>query len=423
VERAPGAGCQHPRAHPGKAAVRATLRNNRKDPLARLYEATSNRQLVIASASHSSIYKTHISSPETMQSPPQTLDITFPVDPPKMRTGFTISAERLEEGIAAYAEDQKEILRFWFFLAKDNEWSLKDLSVRCGVSSTAMSRVLNGKYQAEVTSFIDTLIKAKASYSESAPNPDFIATSLAKRMFSAFDKTRALGNVTIMWGAKGIGKTTIEEEYARLNNHGKTAYVRCPGHGVTVFQFAKLVARSLRVSTSTKTVTFLDLRDKIILALSRGGRLLIVDELHEIFLTCPHLSIIKICEFIREIVDVSKCGAVLSGTEVLEASFFKGQYAAILSQLVDRGTVQSALPDKPTQKDILLFINNFGLQYPDEVNHPEAFSIVNDVIKLNSLRKLTHRLRDGASYAAKLNQRYTWAHFVAAFDAIRKLSK
>jgi len=335
-------------------------------------------------------------------------------------TGFGISTERLEECLAEYNEEQREPIRHWFYLGKEKGWTLKQMAKATSLSTTTLSRVFRGSYGADISSVLVTLERAKTNFAEAVDNPDFIMTSLAKRLFAAFDKTRALENVTIMWGPKGIGKTEVAMEYARQNNHGRTGYVRCPGTGCTIYQFVQLLAQALKISSGNNMMV---LREKIITAMSRGGRLLLVDELHEIFLVCSPVSIIRICEFLREIKDVSGCGLVLIGTEVLEKEFFRGAYYKVLEQLVDRGTVQIPLPAKPTQKDIIEFLAHFGLDLPDQQRDAEAFKMLNDILRSEGLRKLTHHLRDGASYAGKIGQAYTWNHFVAGFDAIRKLSK
>jgi DNA transposition AAA+ family ATPase len=163
-------------------------------------------------------------------------------------------------------------------------------------------------------------------------------------------------------------------------------------------------------------------RAAIFRVLAAGQRLLIVDELHQAFLTTRTDTAVKCCEFLREISDTAGCGMALVGTELLEESFFRGPHKDALRQLVDRGTVQVSLPAKATQADYRKFLAAYGLEFPTQ-NDPEAATILGDIVKAAGLRKLTLHLRDGAAYAAKLQQPYAWPHFVAAFDAIQSLSR
>lgn len=360
--------------------------------------------------------------------PPDTLPLVLPPESPAPSPspqmlaggrGFGVSVETIDDALAIYTEQEQVTLRFWFFLAKDKGWSLSTLARQCGVSSTVLSRLLNGKYNAEVGSVVRTLERAQANFFQVVENPEFIMTSLAKLMFAAFDKTRALKNVTIMWGPKGIGKSTVEVEYTRLNNHGRTYYVRCPGSGCTVYQFVRHVTNGMHVAR-TKT-SLLESRDAVVEYLGKGSRLLIIDELHEIFLTCSDRTIIQICEWLREIADVADCGLALTGTNEMHHQFFTGRHKDVLSQLVDRGTLQIELPAKPTKQDVLLFLDHYHLPAPAEDG--DAMPIVNDIIASNGLRKLTHHLRDGQAYAAKKAEAYAWHHFVSAHQAIQSLGK
>jgi DNA transposition AAA+ family ATPase len=332
---------------------------------------------------------------------------------------FGIATHNFETAITAYEPAQQEIIRWWFFLAKERGWALAKLADATGVSATTLSRVFRGVYKAEIVNVTASLTKAKDIFAEVSDNPEFIRTALAARMFAAFDKCRALGNVTICWGEMGIGKTTIIEEYRRLNNHGKTQVVRFPA-GATFAYFVAHVGKSLGVAAgqSGQFAT----REKILTIMAAGKRLLIIDELHQAFLTTRSDTAVKCCEFLREIADVSKCGIVLIGTEVLQREIFKGPHKDALRQLVDRGTVQLSLPAKATKGDVVQFLGFYGLKLPGE-RDPEARQILSDILTSSGLRKLTLHLRDGAAFAARKNEPFTWDHFTTAFEAIQSLNK
>ena len=332
---------------------------------------------------------------------------------------YAMSTHRFEAAIAQYTEPQQEIVRWWFFLAQERGWSLAKLAATTGVHASTISRIFRGIYAAGIEKSCEVLIKAKENFAEVSDNPEFIQTALASRMFASFDKCRALGCVTIMWGPMGIGKTTILEEYKRRNNHGKTHTVRFPA-GATFAFFVSHLAKSLGI-TITSNSQFI-LRERILQVMGAGKRLLIIDELHQAFLTTRADTSVRCCEFLREIADVSKCGIVLIGTEVLQREIFSGPHKEALKQLVDRGTVQLALPAKATKQDILHFLAFYGLKFPT-ADESEARDILADIIVSSGLRKLTLHLRDGASYAARKGERYEWTHFTAAFDAIRALAR
>lgn len=320
---------------------------------------------------------------------------------------------------STYSADQVETLRWWYFTAKQHSWNLARLAKNTGLSTTTLYRLFRVDYSADPAPSITKLVKARENFSESADNPEFIETSLSARLFAIFDKTRALKNVSILWGQMGIGKTECIGEYVRQNNHGRTICVRFPAGSSFAF-FVSHLARHLGVA---KTQSAYQQRDRIIQVLSAGQRLLIIDELHQAFLTTRTDTAVKCCEFLREIADCAACGLVLVGTELMAEAIFRGPHKDALRQLVDRGTVQVALPAKATKKDYQKFLRSYGLDFPDPTTQPEATEILADIIKSSGLRKLTLHLRDGAAYANKLDQAYDWKHFVAAFEAILSLGK
>lgn len=317
-----------------------------------------------------------------------------------------------------YDEKTAEVLRFWFFTAYDKQWPITRLAKVTGVSTTTLYRLFRGEYAADASASAEKLIKARETFQDSADSPDFIETSLAKRLFIVCDKTRALKTVSITWGKMGIGKSVCIMEYAR-RNPARTSVVRFPA-GATFAHFIQEVGRALGI---TKPQSGHQLRERITHILGMGQRLLIVDELHQAFLTTRSDTAVRCCEFLREISDVSQCGLVLVGTELLEENIFRGPHKDALRQFVDRGTVQVSLPALATQKDIQQFLQAYGLEFPDAANDPAAHAILTDIIKSAGLRKLTLHLRDGQAHANKKQEIYQWSHFTAAFKAIQSLSK
>jgi DNA transposition AAA+ family ATPase len=324
------------------------------------------------------------------------------------------------EGVMAANYDAKtaDVLRFWFFTARENGWNLTRLAKTTGVSYTTLYRLFRGEYSADAGNAAEKLIRARETFEDSADNPDFIDTSLAKRLFTILDKTRALRNVSIVWGKMGIGKSVCIGEYAR-RNPDRTSVVRFPA-GATFVHFVQEVGRAVGVA---KMQSAPQMRERITHILGMGQRLLIVDELHQAFLTTRTDCAVRCCEYLREVSDVSQCGMVLVGTELLEESIFRGPHKKALSQLVDRGTVSLSLPPLPTQQDIRQFLQAYGLDFPDAAKDPEAHAILTDIIKSAGLRKLTLHLRDGQAHANKRQETYQWPHFSAAFKGIQALTK
>lgn len=356
----------------------------------------------------------------TALTPPAPVDDSHNLRPATTTTNYNISPAEFEKVIAQLPQDQQEILRWCYFLGKDRGWPLTKLAKEVGSSSTTLSRVFRGEYGAELTKLCDSLSKAKASIHDSVDNPDFLMTSLGKEIFTICDRVRSLRTVAILWGAMGIGKTTVLEEYKRLNNHGKTIYYRCEP-GMTLVQFITSLASACGVGSKSKQ-TQLTTRERLYTLLGAGQRLVIVDELHQLFLRRPGQDLTPVlqCEFLRTIYDKAGCGLVLTGTKALEKYMVDQKEA--LAQLLDRGTMAIHLPDKPTAEDARAFVKAFGLPALSD-REPEAAAIVKDILTSAGLRQFTLALRDGAATAAKRSEKYTWGHFCETYEDFQSLGK
>ena len=349
-----------------------------------------------------------------IQTPNRVAEVRGPV-----RSNQQTSPEVFEHAVAELPEPQKETLQWWFYHGRENDLSLTSLGRKAGVSATSLSRAFRGAYAADLANLCETLTAARENLTQMVRNPDFIMTSLAKEMWEIFDTARDLETIELLYGPKGIGKTVVAKEYKRLNNHGKTHYHRC-SPGMTFGQFVTSLAASMGIPSHRHS--HLRLRGKIIAVLAAGKRLLILDELHQLFLRKPRSeaeSALLICEFIREIYDLAGCGVAMIGTRALAVDFEK--HEAALEQLLDRALDPIDLPAKPTRGDADALISHFGLSVAEST--PEAAAIIKDIFVISGLRKLTVHLRAGARHAAKLGQTYRWHHFVAAHDRRASLTK
>lgn len=339
-------------------------------------------------------------------------------------TNYGTSPDQFEKVIGPLPEDQQDVLRWWYFLGKDEGWSLSRLAQACGSSTSTLSRVFRGEYGAELIKLCGELKKARERRDVRVDNPEFTQTSLADILFALADSTRMLRTVLIAMGEMGIGKTISLLEYKRLNNHGKTIYYRCEP-GMTLVQFIQSFAQACGIGYKSK-VTQLKIREKLYNLLGSGQRLVIIDELHELFLRRDKNDITAImqCEFLRTCFDKAEeigggCGLMLVGTKTLEKHMTTAGDA--LAQLLDRGE-KVDLPAKPSADDGRAIAAKFGL--PRLTNSDmEASAIIVDILKASGLRKLTINLRNGATYAKKLKQPYGWHHFVTAHDDRKSLGK
>lgn len=332
--------------------------------------------------------------------------------------GIQIDKDTLESSVlATMPADDADQLRWLYQLATTRNWSISEIAKRTGLNPSTLSRVYRGSYGAGLDNVLQTLRTFRAQWAEidAAGNPDFIKTSACAKVWFAFDKARNFGSIVTIWGRMGSGKTVAAEQYIREHGHGKTYLIRIPA-ACSSSLLVKMVAAALGVSTHQNDF---DMRKAIVKSLSAGQRLLIIDEFHQVFLTTRGDTAIKLAEFLREIYDRSGCGLALIGTEKVKSELFEGQHKQALEQITDRGTIQVALAAKPTRSDVGRFCAHYGLPVPTG----EHGELLDDIIARHGLRKLCLHLRDGAAFAGKKSEAYTWSHFAEAFRLIQALNK
>jgi DNA transposition AAA+ family ATPase len=307
-------------------------------------------------------------------------------------------------------------LNWLYTLAEKDGLSDGALARLTGIHSATIGRVRRGVYGAG----LESMAKRVGQYRENQQAidataiPDFLELSCATKLRRAIERARVLKLAQVVWGPKGIGKTTALKQIA-LEDRTNILYHRIPST-CSFHMHLRHLARSLRCEEKATIET----RAGIIRRLAGGNRILLVDELHELFLTSSAAAAIQFAEFLREIYDQSESALLLVGTQVLHKKLLEGNLAEVLEQLIDRGNLPLKLPGKPTEKDVAMMLAHYGLPVPTA---GPAASILADIIKASGIRRLTTHIRDGAALAVRKNETYEWAHFIAAYDLAMKGSR
>jgi DNA transposition AAA+ family ATPase len=235
----------------------------------------------------------------------------------------------------------------------------------------------------------------------------FIETALTKRIWKICRAALAYQRIAFVYGDSQIGKTTAFIEYARLNNHGETVYVRMPARGA-YGEFIKHLAKSLRIRS---TLSVWQLKERIFEAID-NRMLLIVDQCHECFRTKNSGSTAAALLFIMEIFDRCNCGIVLSGTGDFERGMMDKAHAEELKQIIRRGFPKPLrLPAKPTNANLADFAAYYGLPPADG----QALQLQSEIIALNDLGVWLTTLQSGGRLATRRKQPMTWAHVQDAY--------
>jgi len=229
----------------------------------------------------------------------------------------------------------------------------------------------------------------------------FVETSLFRRIEKFCRETLVMQCIGIIYGEPQTGKTEAFKEYARRNNHGNTVYVLTPASGGAQAML-KAIATACHISERT---SFEQLRERVGKFLD-GSKLLIMDEVHELFLSYQEGSMLKCLGLLRQLQERSKCGLVLCGTNAFRNELEAGEFAQNLKQLRMRGIWELQLEGVMHTSDMAAIAESYKLPAPDK----ESGELLN-WIRGEGISKYTRFLARAGQLAAKRNQRFGWHHF------------
>ena len=305
-------------------------------------------------------------------------------------------------------EDGEEI--FWLYsYAQEYHLREADLAEKIGVDKTTLYRVFRGSYGAASWANVVKSIKDFKTVEleeMKKKNIGIIDTEVKKTVFSACQAALNDGMPAFIYGASQIGKTTALMEFERLNNHGRTVYLRM-GSGWTRPRLVRELA--LKFGNGVKATKCWALEDAIFGSLTRYN-LLIIDEFHLALETSTDASAKAMMEFVREVYDRTGCGLVMSSTKVGLAGLEGGKNQLLFDQLRRRGVVKVVLPDVPPVRDINTIARSFDLPLPAG----EVLAGIKQLVKTRGLGVFIKYLQKSYAVCRKAKTELSW-------DAYRKV--
>lgn len=262
------------------------------------------------------------------------------------------------------------------------------------VSVATVSQYLSGKYQGnceELDRKVDEMLeRQKAKVVEAKYNSEFVPTLAAKRGMEVMQFAHVEGEINVIFGAAGLGKTQMLKEYARKNSSAVLIEVdpSCTPK-VLLRKIAEAVGATARGVNN-------ELLDSIVSKLKGSERLLMVDE--------AELLSTRSLEFIRRIHDLSGVGVVLAGMPRLLVNL-KGknnELAQLYSRVGFACDLGNALPD-----DDLALLAESALG-TDEFNAPLIKACKGNARRLSKLMRGVVRSSEinGVPISAELVERY-----------------
>lgn len=286
---------------------------------------------------------------------------------------FRIAGDVIARATAELPERQRSALRWLAQYAAKQNLTNEEAGARLKqpngkpYSGDSVYQALTGRRDPEqlghMVSAIERLKKIEVER-EAQVETGFIETAISRKIWQACRRALLRRKVMYIFGESQIGKTTALEEYARQHNHGETYLVRMPTTP-TMTTFVRELALRMQIPEGHTSTDHM--RRRIVEAWD-DRMLLIVDEAHEAFgAEAASNRGLAVLNFIRELHDRTRCGVVISATNVFREKLLHGRHARNLRQLWLRGMAPVQLPARPGKRDLERFGAAYGLDpAPDE---------------------------------------------------------
>ncbi len=314
---------------------------------------------------------------------------------------FRIPGDQVNKATADLPDNQRSAIRWLHAYAAEHDLSLDEVGKLIRYEAATISKLFSGKYEAKIDGIIKeieafrTMNEARSAGSKI----DFVETELARKIWDICGLALECQRIGFIFGETQIGKSAALMKYRDDHNHGSTIYVSMPTGGAH-WLFVAALAKALRISPQLRPTELI----RRIKESFDDRMLLIVDEAHQCLFAKNTASGAKAIEFVREIFEESKCGVIISATNLFREEMDTGRFAGILKQSKRRRMATLQLPAVPTTKDLNTFAAAYGLSPATG----EALNLQTEIIREEALgfwltllrlaKKMAHKKHDGMSW-------------------------
>jgi DNA transposition AAA+ family ATPase len=272
-------------------------------------------------------------------------------------------------------------------LRRDKRLSQITVAREAGVSPSALNRWLKGTYEGDnaavehkVRRWLETTHAARSESAALPEAPDYVETPTGGKVVQALGYAQLAGDIAVVYGGAGVGKTTAIRRYAQQAPNVFVATMT-PASASVVTALEE-ICEALSI---TATGGAAKLHRAIVRRLAGTRGLLVIDE-------AQHLSVAALDQ-VRSIHDAVGIGVALVGNEQVYARMAGGNRAAYLDRLYSR-IGKRVRVTAASKADIGALIDAWGIA--DTACRKDITDIAS---RPGALRVLTKVLRLAASYA------------------------
>ncbi|MDH3997594.1 MAG: AAA family ATPase, partial [Desulfuromonadales bacterium] len=223
----------------------------------------------------------------------------------------------------------------------------------------------------------------KADFSLTLPDaPDWLETPSAKRIINVLSYSQLAGDIAVVYGGAGLGKTSTLKAYAEQHPNAWIVTMTAAHCGVAAA--LEEIAETLGLRGFPGRAA--RLQRELVRRFKGTAGLLIIDE-------AQHLNV-NALEAIRSIHDATGIGLALCGNESVYARLTGGSRAATFAQLFSRLGKRLRLT-RPTKADVLMIVQGFGV-----TDSQQTQALLEISRKPGGLRGVVKTLRLASMFAA-----------------------
>lgn len=343
------------------------------------------------------------------------------------RASWRVSGDNLQQNLRHCTPGKKELVIWAFQFCISNSIFLDDFAAQVGYDSKTVDKIITGTYRNPRTQdlydipdplalAIDKFRKRQIA-SIQIGDMEFVLTPSARKIQVLADLCRESHTPGFLFGSSHLGKTWGLEHYSVHNNHGATPMITVPSNS-GLGGLIKAIALKVGVSTKGNTAETIER----IKGAVTSDMLLILDEVHRLIYTYRKEAFFAALEAIRDIYDSTRCGMVLSTTNVFRDRMME-ERKRYLEQLFRRGVHRCQLGAKVRTEDLKPILAHNGLDWPDKnlsfqikgMPAPEKpWEIMRSLAVESGLKAICERIRYGRKFAKKDREPLGWKHWVHA---------
>lgn len=272
-----------------------------------------------------------------------------------------------------------------------------------GVSTSSLTQLLGGTYAADPRRLCVRLeqwlarLREQSAQPQMAAAPEWVPTPSAERVLAALGYAQMAGDIAVVYGGAGVGKSTAAREYQRRFPQVWIATMSPATAGVTPALEELCLALGMRELPGGGA----RMQREIIARVRGTGGLIVIDE-------AQHLSVTAL-DALRAVHDATGVGIALMGNELIYARMTGGTRAAWLDRLFSRIGRRLRLA-RASREDVVRLAAEYGVADAAALKRLSAIGA-----QAGALRGVTKCLRLARLMAAGAGEALSEAHLAAAW--------